>query len=44
MAGLSYIHEEMALCHGDLSCGTILLSLDGMVKIGEFALPYHDYN
>jgi serine/threonine protein kinase len=37
VAGLSYIHEELSLCHGELSCGTILLNLDGMVKIGKFS-------
>lgn len=35
VAGLSYIHEKILLCHGDLSCGTILLNLDGMVKIAN---------
>ncbi|KAH9208846.1 hypothetical protein DL95DRAFT_449626 [Leptodontidium sp. 2 PMI_412] len=35
VAGLSYIHEELSLCHGELSCGTILLNLDGMVKIAN---------
>jgi serine/threonine protein kinase len=34
VAGLSYIHEELALYHGELSCGSILLNLEGMVKIG----------
>ncbi len=34
--GLSYLHKELARYHGALSCGEILLSLDGRVKIGEF--------
>ena len=34
--GLSYLHKELTLYHGALSCGTILLNLDGRVKIGEF--------
>ncbi|KAH8653977.1 hypothetical protein BGZ60DRAFT_568489 [Tricladium varicosporioides] len=35
VAGLSYIHEELSLSHGELTCGTILLNLDGMVKIAN---------
>ena len=36
LEGLSYLHKELDLYHGALSCGTILLNLDGRVKIGEF--------
>ncbi|PVH69002.1 hypothetical protein DL98DRAFT_378587, partial [Cadophora sp. DSE1049] len=35
VAGFSYIHEELSLCHSELSCGTILLNLDGIVKIAN---------
>jgi hypothetical protein len=36
VARLSYIHEELLLCHEDLGCATILLNINGMVKIGKF--------
>lgn len=36
LEGLSYLHKELAHYHGALSCGTVLLNLDGRVKIGEF--------
>ncbi|EXJ56210.1 serine/threonine protein kinase [Cladophialophora psammophila CBS 110553] len=35
VAGLSYIHDNLSHYHGDLSCGTIMLNLDGSVKIGK---------
>jgi len=35
VAGLSYIHEELLLCHEDLGCATILLNIDGIVKIAN---------
>lgn len=34
--GLSYLHKELSHYHGALSCGTILLNLEGRVKIGKF--------
>ena len=34
VAGLSYIHDNLSLYHGDLSCGTIMLK-DGSIKIGK---------
>jgi len=30
------MHEELGLAHGALSCSTILLDLNGRVKIGKF--------
>ena len=32
--GLLYLHEELSLSHGALDCSTILLNLNGIVKIG----------
>lgn len=34
--GLLYMHEELGLAHGALDCSTILLDLNGRVKIGKF--------
>ncbi len=36
VSGLLYMHEELGLAHGALSCSTILLDLNGRVKIGKF--------
>ena len=36
VSGLLYIHEELGLAHGALNCSTILLDLNGRVKIGKF--------
>ena len=36
LEGLSYLHKKLAHYHGALSCGTVLLNVDGRVKIGEF--------
>jgi hypothetical protein len=34
--GLEYLHQELSLVHGSLSCKSILLKQDGTVKIGTF--------
>jgi len=36
VSGLLYMHEELGLAHGVLNCSTILLDLNGRVKIGKF--------
>jgi serine/threonine protein kinase len=36
VSGLLYMHEELGLAHGALNCSTILLDLNGRVKIGKF--------
>lgn len=36
VSGLLYIHEELGLAHSALSCSTILLDLNGRVKISKF--------
>lgn len=36
--GLSYLHKQLALYHRASGCGTILLDLNGRVKIGKFFL------
>jgi len=36
VSGLLCMHEELGLAHGALSCSTILLDLNGRVKIGKF--------
>ena len=33
--GLTYIHEQLSMYHGCLSCGTVLLRQDGKIKIGN---------
>jgi len=35
VSGLLYMHEELGLAHGALNCSTILLDLNGRVKIGK---------
>ena len=35
--GLSYIHDELAVVHGSLGCGTVLISLFGAIRICMFA-------
>ena len=35
VSGLLYIHEELSLAHGALDCSTVLLDLNGRVKIGK---------
>ncbi len=36
VSGLLYMHKELGLAHGALNCSTILLDLNGRVKIGKF--------
>ena len=36
VTGLSYIHQELAIAHGKLSCSTILLDSSGRIKLGNF--------
>jgi hypothetical protein len=38
VAGLSYIHEELSIHHGELNCVSIMLNVAGMVKIGKSGL------
>lgn len=33
---LSYIHEQLSLYHGTLSCGNVLLNQNEKIKIGKF--------
>ncbi|KAH8800710.1 hypothetical protein F5884DRAFT_652369, partial [Xylogone sp. PMI_703] len=35
LSGLSYIHEKLFVSHGNISCGAILLNLEGTVKIAN---------
>ena len=29
------MHDEIGVCHGDITCETILITYSGNVKIGE---------
>jgi serine/threonine protein kinase len=35
LAGIDYIHDTLKLVHGDLNAETVLLTTDGVVKIGN---------
>lgn len=35
--GLEYLHQELSLVHGSLSCNNILLNQDGTAKIGTYS-------
>jgi serine/threonine protein kinase len=35
--GLEYLHQELSLVHGSLSCNNILLNQDGTAKIGMYS-------
>ncbi|KAL4745467.1 hypothetical protein BDW72DRAFT_211315 [Aspergillus terricola var. indicus] len=35
LRGLSYIHNEVGIAHGNISCGTVILTGNGLVKIAD---------
>jgi hypothetical protein len=37
LKGLKYIHDEIGIAHSNISCGTVLLTENGIVKIGKNA-------
>jgi hypothetical protein len=36
--GLEYLHQELSLVHGSLSCDSILLKQSGAIKIGMYTV------
>ncbi|KAL4806951.1 hypothetical protein BDV18DRAFT_121839 [Aspergillus unguis] len=47
LRGLDYIHNEVGIAHGNVSCGTVILTGNGLVKIvdvGESMLQRSDRN
>ncbi|KAL4947079.1 hypothetical protein BDW69DRAFT_199915 [Aspergillus filifer] len=47
LRGLYYIHHEVGIAHGNISCGTVVLTSTGLVKItdvGESMLRERDSN
>ncbi|KAA8642352.1 uncharacterized protein ATNIH1004_011296 [Aspergillus tanneri] len=45
LKGLQYVHDEIGIAHGNISCGTVMLTESGRVKIadvGDSMLQNHD--
>ncbi|KAF7166682.1 hypothetical protein CNMCM6106_002398 [Aspergillus hiratsukae] len=45
LKGLKYIHEEVGIAHTNISCGTVILTENGLVKIadtGESMMQQHE--
>lgn len=41
LQGLKFIHNELGICHGDLTCSSVLVDDGGTVKIGGYPLDIH---
>lgn len=39
LQGLSYIHEELHISHGEVKSDNVFLTLNGQVKLGEYRCP-----